>query len=477
MNEAPAIADFVIHLRERLPEAEVIVIDGGSKDATPETLQRLRENFSLCLLRTRRGRALQMNAGVQLATGETLLFLHADSRLPPATASAIREALEDERMCGGCFRLRFPRQEWIYRVSDSLGNLAVDLFQIALGDHGIFCRREDFFRAGGYPLVPLMEDAQFYRRLKRLGRVRQLPLEILTSPRRYEEIGRYRTTFFHLLILIFYLLKVSPRLLARWHGKVLARGSSRANSSARMPVPEAGGREARLATRPEISVIIPVANEAEVLPECLACIDGSPNEIIVVDAGSDDATCSIALDAGCRLLAYPGRHRAAQMNHGATQARGRVLLFLHADTFLPPGALLRIIRAIDRRGALGGAFSRRYRSRSLFLACSCRLAGLRNRLFGWHLGDQAIFVRRDVFQELGGYREMALFEDLDFSRRLRSLGKTITLTPPVHSSARRFAARGPLRTTWHDLRLTATYFFGAERDDSLKPIAKHPRIA
>ncbi len=216
---------------------------------------------------------------------------------------------------------------------------------------------------------------------------------------------------------------------------------------------------------PEISVIIPVANEAEELPQCLARVTGQPNEIIVVDAASDDGTRAVAEGLRCRFLSLPQRHRAPQMNLGAAQARGRILLFLHADTLLPSSALTNIIEAIDRRDAVGGAFSRRYRSRSLILAVTARLAALRNRLFGWHLGDQALFVRRDIFAKLRGYRDLTIFEDLDFSRRLRRVGRIVTLTPPVFSSARRFAAQGPLRTTWNDLLLTRRYLSGVDPND------------
>jgi rSAM/selenodomain-associated transferase 2 len=219
---------------------------------------------------------------------------------------------------------------------------------------------------------------------------------------------------------------------------------------------------------PEISVIIPVANEAEILAETLARIGGAPNEIIVVDALSEDETAAIAQRFGCKLLEFPERHRARQMNHGAAAARGRILLFLHADTLLPEGALGKIIAAIDQGGAVGGGFDRRYRSRSLTLALTSRLASLRNRFFGWHLGDQALFVRRDLFQQLAGYRDIPIFEDLDFSRRLRAAGRTVTLRPPVFSSARRFEARGPLRTTLDDLRLTKKYLAGVHPNELSK---------
>lgn len=225
---------------------------------------------------------------------------------------------------------------------------------------------------------------------------------------------------------------------------------------------------------PEISIVIPVANEAVALPQCLQRVERDSAEIVVVDGGSEDETRRIAEAAGCRVISLAERHRARQMNLGAAQARGRILLFLHADTWLPPGALEQVRRAVDERGALGGGFARRYRALSLTLALTCRLAGLRNRLFGWHLGDQALFVRRDIFQQLGGYRDLPIFEDLDFSRRLRRLGRTATLTPPVSSSARRFAARGPLRTTWNDLHLTQKYLLGADPNDLCQ--APSPRL-
>jgi len=235
---------------------------------------------------------------------------------------------------------------------------------------------------------------------------------------------------------------------------------------------------------PEISIVIPVANEAAALPQCLAQVKDAPNEIIVVDAESEDGTQAVAESCGCRLLSHRPRHRARQMNLGAAQARGRILLFLHADTLLPPGALAKIIDAIGRKSVVGGAFSRRYRSRSPILAVTARLAALRNHLFGWHLGDQAIFVRRDIFERLGGYRDIPIFEDLDFSRRLRGLGKTVTLTPPVYSSARRFARGGPLLTTWHDLLLTRRYLSGEDpndlcqpRADRLKPLQAYERLS
>ena len=175
LNEAGIIRGFLSHLRERMTGAEVIVVDGGSRDGTAAMAKPLADK----VLHAPRGRARQMNAGAAVARGEVLWFLHADSELPRDPRRAMAAALGDTRVAGGCFRLRFPKRALIYRVSDSVGNLAVDLFRLALGDHGIFCRRTAFKKVGGYREVPILEDAELYRALRRIGRMRQLRAEIV----------------------------------------------------------------------------------------------------------------------------------------------------------------------------------------------------------------------------------------------------------------------------------------------------------
>ena len=217
LNEAAGLAGFLEHLRERAGEAEIIVSDGGSTDGTTE----IAKAGGARVVSGPRGRALQLNRGAEVATGEWLWFLHADSHLPADALSDLGEATKDAGLAGGCFRIRIPSPEPIYRVSDTLGNVGVDLFRIALGDHGIFCRRSVFEEIGGYPEVPLMEDAELYVRLRRRGRVRQLPAVIETSPRRYERNGPYRTTAVYALILALYVLGTSPERLAKVYRRLL----------------------------------------------------------------------------------------------------------------------------------------------------------------------------------------------------------------------------------------------------------------
>jgi rSAM/selenodomain-associated transferase 2 len=230
LNEASGLSCFLRHLRDRVPDDEVIVVDGGSTDGTWQLAQSLRAELVFELLRAPRGRGSQMNAGVRASSGDLLWFLHADSQLEPGCLGTMKVAAADPALAGGCFRLRISAGQLLYRVSDSLGNLGVHLFRIALGDHGIFCRRAIFDQIGGYQEVPLMEDARFYRSLARYGSVRQLRPHITTSARAYERHGPLCTTFAYSAILVLHAagmplrwqlaiyswnLRAAPRLVAR----------------------------------------------------------------------------------------------------------------------------------------------------------------------------------------------------------------------------------------------------------------------
>ncbi|HUS34086.1 MAG TPA: TIGR04283 family arsenosugar biosynthesis glycosyltransferase [Verrucomicrobiae bacterium] len=201
----------------------------------------------------------------------------------------------------------------------------------------------------------------------------------------------------------------------------------------------------------KISVIIPALNEARELPETIARISGAA-EIIVADGGSDDRTQDFK---GVTVIQAP-RGRASQMNAGAAIAKGDVFLFLHADTWLRGGALDSISRAMEDSEVVGGAFQRWFRTDSIFLKATCALATFRNRAIGWHLGDQGIFCRSEIFRGLGGFANMRALEDVDFSRRMGRKGRLVTLGPAVLTSARRFE-EGALRRTAKDLVLTARY--------------------
>jgi rSAM/selenodomain-associated transferase 2 len=211
LNEALLIRNFLLHLREVAPAVEIIVVDGGSRDGTALIAEPLAD----VVISAPPGRALQMNAGAVVARGDVLWFLHADLQVPRNSLREIEQALADRRTVGGCFRLRFPERQRIYRISDSFGNVAVEVFGFALGDHGIFCRRDVFNQLGGYRDVPILEDAEIYRTLRSRGRMVQLRDEIQCSPRAYLKYGPYRTTAVYFLILALYVLGVPISWLNR----------------------------------------------------------------------------------------------------------------------------------------------------------------------------------------------------------------------------------------------------------------------
>jgi rSAM/selenodomain-associated transferase 2 len=189
------------------------------------------------------------------------------------------------------------------------------------------------------------------------------------------------------------------------------------------------------------SVIIPTLNEARVIgaaARSLADLRGA-FEVIVADGGSADATVEIARARGLRVVAAP-RGRGVQMNAGAHAARGDVLLFLHADTRLPADALELVERALSAPEVCGGHFNLRFDGETREAKLLTRLYP-RLRPFGLCYGDSAIFVRRGVFEAVGGYREVALFEDCELYRRLRRAGRFARLERQAVTSSRRFEGR------------------------------------
>src|SRR6266571_5939715 len=191
-NEALLIRPFLKQLRERAPEAEIIVADGGSSDSTVD----LATGFCDQLVRSEPNRAIQMNAGARAARGDILWFVHVDAELPLRCLDEIGRIMDDPNVVGGYFRIRLP-QGLVYRLTDSFAHYAGILLRMRCGDHGIFCRRTIFVDIGGFPEVPLMEDVEFLRRLHRCGRVKYSERRILVSPRRYESVGRVRLTLAH----------------------------------------------------------------------------------------------------------------------------------------------------------------------------------------------------------------------------------------------------------------------------------------
>jgi rSAM/selenodomain-associated transferase 2 len=207
-----------------------------------------------------------------------------------------------------------------------------------------------------------------------------------------------------------------------------------------------------------LSIVVPVLNEAagvRAALEALAPLRARGHEVIVVDGGSDDDTPRRAAGLCDRLLAAP-RGRARQMNAGARAAAGDALVFLHADTRLPPGADEEIARALQ--ASCWGRFDVEIASERPLLRAVAAAMSLRSRLSGIATGDQAIFVRRDAFP---GFPEIALMEDVAFSKAMKRRARPACLRSRVVTSARRWEARGALATIALMWRLRLLYFLGA----------------
>lgn len=217
---------------------------------------------------------------------------------------------------------------------------------------------------------------------------------------------------------------------------------------------------------PVISIVIPVLNEASGIVAALKRLQGFRGqgaEIIVVDGGSSDGTAELARPlADCVSSSRPGRGR--QMNAGAAQACSEVLLFLHADTLLPPSALTLISDAVGQ-GAVWGRFDVRIEGSLRGLGMVAFMMNWRSRLTGIATGDQAIFIRRDAFRSQGGFPAIPLMEDIVFSSLMRRESWPACLSEKVTTSGRRWERHGLLRTILSMWWLRLRFFLGANPND------------
>ncbi len=215
---------------------------------------------------------------------------------------------------------------------------------------------------------------------------------------------------------------------------------------------------AQLAPVLRVSIVIPVLNEAAVADQLIQSLPMDA-EVIVVDGGSDDDTPRIMGAAGLRVIEAP-RGRARQMNAGAAVATGDVLLFLHADTCLP-ACFATTMSQFSASGCVWGRFDIRLSGAQPLLRMVEFMMNWRSRLTGICTGDQAMFIRRDVFEACTGFADIALMEDIEISRRLRRISPPFRGRDRVVSSSRRWQRNGIVRTILQMWRLRLMYFFGA----------------
>ncbi len=212
LNEAELIGPTLGRLQSlRSQGHELIVVDGGSTDATVESARAQADR----VIQAPRGRALQMNAGAAIATGEVLWFLHADTLVPEAAAQALQAALANGQRCWGRFDVRLSGRHPLLRVIERLMNLRSCASGIATGDQGMFVHRELFNSAGGYPEIPLMEDVALSRVLRAIARPVCVKPALITSSRRWESRGVWRTVLLMWRLRLAYALGADPQELAK----------------------------------------------------------------------------------------------------------------------------------------------------------------------------------------------------------------------------------------------------------------------
>lgn len=214
LNEEAVLEQQLMHLSRQCTQidSEIIIVDGGSKDATIEIAQRYGRVIS-----SPRGRACQMNAGATIASGDILLFLHADTTLPDNAFNVIEHALHTPEVVAGAFRICFNCDRLPYRLVAFVTNLRSQLRTLFTGDQAYFIRASSFRAIGGYPDLPLMEDLEVITSLRKIGKVVLLPHYVTTSARRHEKIGLWRSVCFMWYLRTLYRFGVSAARLQQMY--------------------------------------------------------------------------------------------------------------------------------------------------------------------------------------------------------------------------------------------------------------------
>lgn len=215
-QESERINGMIAHLRELRSDArmEIIVVDGDLQGGTIKTIR----DSEVITAISEEGRAFQMNCGASLATGDILLFLHADTLLPVDALTRIKEAMNDSRFVAGAFDLGIDTGKRIFRITEKYVALRTRLTRVPFGDQAIFVRKNYFDKIGGYKDIPLMEDVEIMRRIRKQGdKILIIPEKVMTSARRWEKEGILYCTFRNWALQLSYALGVPPERLVKWY--------------------------------------------------------------------------------------------------------------------------------------------------------------------------------------------------------------------------------------------------------------------
>ena len=211
-NEAGNIRE-AIACTQPSTNVELIVVDGGSQDDTVT----IAESLNVKVIASAPGRATQMNTGAMAASGDILLFLHADTRLPAGFDGMIRTAVQQPQMVAGAFALQINATLWTLRWVEKGVNWRSRFCQMPYGDQAIFLTAEVFDQVGHFPDLPIMEDFELIRRLQSIGKIIIIPVPVITSARRWLQKGVFYTTILNQIVITAYLLGISPKRIRRWY--------------------------------------------------------------------------------------------------------------------------------------------------------------------------------------------------------------------------------------------------------------------
>ncbi|MCU0538215.1 MAG: TIGR04283 family arsenosugar biosynthesis glycosyltransferase, partial [Hydrococcus sp. Prado102] len=214
-NEAEIIQKTISKIQHEL-EIEILVVDGGSQDNTVELVQNLGVK-AICSPQA--GRANQMNFGALLATGDILLFLHADTCLPDGYLDLVTKTLSNPETIAGAFELAIDSPKKSLRLLEKMVNLRSRFLSLPYGDQAFFLKASVFQEINGFADLPIMEDFEFIQRLKKKGKIRIVSAKVITSGRRWQKLGVVKTTIINQLIILGYYLGVSPKKLSRLYGR------------------------------------------------------------------------------------------------------------------------------------------------------------------------------------------------------------------------------------------------------------------